>query len=159
MKKRPLVLTLWVGLLMLMFPQYLQAHGTGCRIIQETKAVIAEFYYSDGETMRFSEVLVFSPADAQTEFQNGRTDQNGRFVFCPDQNGTWRIEANDGMGHKAVKSVEVLMQNKDGKNSPQNAGGQNIHSGDAPVLVKAVLGISLILNFCFAFSLWKRRTK
>ena len=140
---------------MLLFPQLLQAHRTGCRIIKETKAVIAEFFYSDGEMMRFSEVLVFSPEDAQTEFQSGRTDQNGRFVFYPDQNGTWRIEANDGMGHKAVKSIEVLMQNSNDKDPSKNVNVQNIHSSDAPVLMKAVLGVSLILNFCFAFSVWK----
>ncbi len=150
-----------LGLIQLLSPQFAAAHGTGCRMLSDNRTVTAEFYYSDGEPMSYSEVLVFSPEDTKTEYQNGRTDRKGRFAFYPDTPGTWRIEANDGMWHKAVESADV-QEEKTGetaaeKKSGKNISVQNAQNGTSSLLLKSVAGLSLIFNLFFVFFLWKRK--
>ncbi|MGE0083911.1 MAG: hypothetical protein AB7S75_05770 [Desulfococcaceae bacterium] len=149
------------GLIQLLTTQFATAHGTGSRMLTDNKTVTAEFYYSDGEPMSYAEVLVFSPEDEKTEYQNGRTDRKGRFAFCPDTPGTWRIEASDGMGHKAVAGAEV-QEEKTGetaaeKKSGKNISVQNAQSGTSSMLLKSVAGLSLIFNLFFVFFLRKRK--
>jgi len=91
-----------------------EAHGTAYRVIGDATVVTVEFYYSDKEPMRYAEVLVYSPKDAKIEFQNGRTDRNGRFCFCPDATGTWRMEVKDGTGHNVKSRVEVIKNSEGG---------------------------------------------
>ena len=90
------------------------AHGTAYRMIGDATVVTMEFFYSDKEPMRYAEVLVYSPKDERTEFQNGRTDRNGRFSFCPDTTGTWRMEVKDGTGHNVKSRVEVIKTSEGG---------------------------------------------
>ncbi len=139
-------------------PQFTAAHGTGYRILGDNKAVTAEFYYSDGEPMSYAGVLVFSPGDEKTEYQNGRTDRQGRFAFYPDKNGAWRIEANDGMGHKAQGSFEVREEKSDKTEAEKKIVVQNERTGSSSsLLLKSVAGISLIFNLYFGFYLLKRK--
>lgn len=64
-----------------------------------------EVNYDDGTPMSYSEVKVYSPEDKETEFQQGFTDKNGRFVFFPDVKGKWKIVVNDGMGHGIATNI------------------------------------------------------
>ncbi|QTA92552.1 hypothetical protein [Desulfonema magnum] len=142
-------------------PQPVAAHGTGCRILSDNKAVTAEFYYSDGEAMSYASILVFGPGDDKTEYQNGRTDRSGRFGFYPDKNGTWRIEANDGMGHKAQAAVEVREEKSAETEAEKNFPSSHAelgNKGTLSTLLKSVLGLSLIFNIFFVIFLWKRKT-
>ena len=133
------------------------AHGTDHRVITASKAVEVAFSYDDGEPMRYAEVLVFGPENGDIEYQNGRTDQNGHFAFCPNAPGLWRIEAGDGMGHMEKGQIEVREAEPD-KNAPaQNVIDANQKSGSGSKTVKAVAGISLIGNLCMGLFLWKRR--
>lgn len=59
-------------------------HGTDYRLIENDAVVAAEFFYSDHTPMRYAEVLIFSPESDQVEFQNGRTNQDGRFAFLAE---------------------------------------------------------------------------
>ncbi len=136
-------------------PQPAQAHGTNFRILSGNKAVTAEFYYSDDEAMSYAGVLVFSPQDGKKEYQNGRTDKNGRFAFYPDTAGTWRIEVNDGMGHKV--QAEVIC----GSGKSEQANSQNQPKTPHQSLnkmSKVLLGISLIL-FMSSLLLWLNARK
>jgi len=147
------VLTHWV------FPQILTAHGTGYRIISDNRAITAEFYYSDGEPMNYADVLVFSPQDKKTEYQNGRCDRQGRFAFYPDASGAWRIEVNDGMGHKVRGSVEIR-ELKTGEMEPEkNITAPNDRTETSSMLLRCVSGLSMIFNLYFVVYLWKRKTK
>ncbi len=160
--KKIIVYSLLFGLFMFIrwfCPQPVAAHGTGCRILSDNKAMTAEFYYSDGEAMSYAGVLVFGPGDEKTEYQNGRTDRNGRFAFYPDKNGTWRIEANDGMGHKAQAAVEVREEKSAETEAEKNISPSHAESGNkgtSSMLLKSVLGLSLIFNIFFVIYLWKR---
>jgi len=157
--KKIIIHGLFLTLILLINPQFTMAHGTGYRILSDNKAVTAEFYYSDGEPMSYASVLVFGPGEEKTEYQNGRTDRQGRFAFYPDKNGTWRIEANDGMGHKAQGSVDIL-EKKSAETEPEKkVAVQNERTeSSSSLLFKSVTGLSLIFNLYAGFYLWKRRT-
>jgi nickel transport protein len=87
------------GLSLFYGPPDARAHGTDYSLVEGEALTAVAFNYSDGEPMAYAEVLVFSPQDPKVEHQNGRTDKHGKFAFCPDMPGAWRISANDGMGH------------------------------------------------------------
>lgn len=84
----------------------LLAHGVVYEVSKE-EAFIIKIAYDDGVPMSYAEVKIFSPSDQKIEYQNGRTDKNGRFVFFPDKAGKWKIEINDGMGHGVVTNISV----------------------------------------------------
>jgi nickel transport protein len=83
------------------------AHGTDYRLIGKEAVVAAEFFYSDKTPMQYAEILVFSPESDKVEYQNGRTDQNGRFAFLAQTPGEWQVRVNDGMGHAVHANVTV----------------------------------------------------
>lgn len=118
-----------------------EAHGLGYRIKGETTTPVVTFSYSDGKPASYGEVTVWSPADKTVEFQNGRTDKNGRFAFSPDTAGIWRIELSDGMGHATSAECTV------GKIGEQAASiSKNGQTQQQSRLIPIILGISLILN-------------
>lgn len=116
-------------------------HGLGYNLLKDGKTEVFEFHYSDGSALPFAEVEVWSPENAEIEFQNGRTDKNGRFSFSPDTPGTWRITISDEMGHAAIAQCEIALQKEDSTLTQvqhQERGNNRI--------VSTVLGISLIFN-------------
>jgi nickel transport protein len=125
----------------------------------EEKAVAAvEFSYSDGEPMAYAEVMVFSPENSEVEHQNGRTDRHGKFVFCTDMPGEWRISANDGMGHRCDSKVEVHRGSLTGQpDAPQDA-SEVAHPVEGSKTLKIIAGLSLIWNFGFAAHFLRQRS-
>lgn len=126
------------------------AHGTGYRILDGKKPIAVEFVYSSGAPMSYAEALVWSPGDAEVEYQYGRTDRKGRFVFLPDAPGEWKISVNDGRGHKAVAAYQVATD----PSIPKPATIQN--PGKVSKIVSAFLGISLIANVTLALLLMRK---
>lgn len=117
------------------------AHGLGYRILKNETTEVVEFRYSNGSALPFAEVEVWSPDDVEIEFQNGRTDKNGRFSFFPDIPGIWRVTISDGMGHTANAQCEIALQAEDSTLSlvqPQKK--------DSNRITLTILGISLIFN-------------
>lgn len=72
-------------------------HGTRATIETSSRVVVAA--YDDQSPMDGCDVNVYSPADREVPWQTGSTDPNGRFAFCPDTQGVWRVVVDDGMGH------------------------------------------------------------
>ncbi len=95
-----LVLLLWGTSDALVF-----GHAAMGRI--EEGAVGVRFFYEGGAPMRSAEVAVRAPAADEERIIEGLTDRNGCFAFVPDQVGEWRVEANDGMGHRVQLRIEV----------------------------------------------------
>lgn len=146
-------LLFWIFTLLQGFsPQSATAHGTAYRVLgNDPRTVTAEFYYSDKEPIRYAEILIFSPNDPKIEYQNGRTDRQGRFSFYPDTAGTWRIEVHDGMGHKVQASVDVGEKAKsDEESSKQKAMPVAAQSPPDSMFLKIILGLSLIGNMFVA---------
>jgi nickel transport protein len=137
-------------------PAAAAAHGTGYRLIEEAPVIAAEFFYSDKEPMRYAAVLVFSPENNEAEYQNGRTDQNGRFVFYPEMPGTWRITVKDGMGHAVQAEIPV--------NAPETGSGaikgladkNTAPGGRSSKWIKIMLGLSIVLNLFLGMYVMKK---
>jgi nickel transport protein len=139
------------------------AHGTNYNILDSASAIVVEFVYSDNQPIRYAEVLVFSPENEKIEYQNGRTDMNGRFAFFPQAPGEWRIQADDGTGHLQRVTVQIAPDDGGEANSKSISGHFNAESGDdhhhhgLPRTWGIILGISLIANIFLGFYIFKAR--
>jgi len=101
------------------------AHGIEHKLLDNGVGV--EVFYLDGTPMSDCDVEVFAPGDTENPFQRGQMDQNGRFVFSPDEKGNWTVIVDDGMGHRATIKVVVDKEMKAGtKESGQLAMWQKI---------------------------------
>ena len=145
-----------------LLPDPASAHGTDYRILDSEGAIVVEFIYDDNQPIRYAEVLIFSPEDDDIEFQNGRTDMNGKFAFYPDAPGKWRIQADDGTGHLERVSIEVGRGDagEDGVSSVSErtpAHGHDHHHNGLPRIWAVILGISLIMNLFFGLYHFKGR--
>jgi len=142
------------------------AHGTDFRLIGKETVVAAEFFYSDKASMQFAEVLVFSPEDDRVEYQNGRTDQNGRFAFLAETPGDWHVKVNDGMGHAVHATVAVSAEKPEAKTAGEFLGNRlnevtkkkDSLFGEASMGIKLVFGLSILLNLLLGLYVWKRKS-
>ncbi len=82
------------------------AHGMSAEVKASTDAVVVACAYSNGDPVD-AEVLVYSPTEAGRIFQRLRTDIRGLVSFVPDSAGTWRVVADDGMGHRTELELAV----------------------------------------------------
>lgn len=137
------------------------AHGTDYRLIGKDAVVAAEFFYSDKTPMRYAEVLVFSPENDTVEYQNGRTDQNGRFAFLAELPGDWQINVNDGMGHAVHATISVNQRETDRETADdaKNAVSKKKKTplADASIVIKVFFGLSILLNLFLGMYVWKRK--
>ena len=158
--QRFMLQVLYFGLVVSVFwslPDGARAHGTGWRLLPDARTQAIAFYYSDGEPMSYAKTLVFSPQDPDLEHQNGRTDKKGRFVFCPDTAGTWRITVSDGMGHRAEATVAVAPDGPATTGNQAQPGPDPGHSTTYVKPLKILAGLSLILNLGFIGYFFKQR--
>jgi nickel transport protein len=163
---RIIALAAFLGLLAA--PAPVLAHGTDYRVIADNDPVVGiAFFYSDKVPMRYAEVLVYSPENDKIEFQNGRTDAEGRFAFFAETPGDWRVEVNDGMGHAVHATVAVTPREAETADSAEVAAMQKKLSatekkhallGDASTGVKMFLGLSILMNLFFGMYVWKRKS-
>lgn len=142
------------------------AHGTDYRLIGKDAVVAAEFFYSDKTPMRYAEILIFSPKNKKVEYQNGRTDRNGRFAFLAETPGEWQMKVNDGMGHAVHATVTVNPAKSESKTTGEMSSGNQGNEvskkngslfGEASVGVKLVFGLSILLNVFLSVYVWKRK--
>jgi nickel transport protein len=94
--------TLLIGAALL-FPAALFGHGVEVR--EESDGArgsvrVIRFKYTTGDAMMYARVFVYPPSSPTREILQGTTDRNGVFCFLPDESGEWRLEVEDGMGHK-----------------------------------------------------------
>ena len=75
-------------------------------LIPSDGAVVLACAYANGDGAD-AELLVHSPAEPGRIYQRLRTDLRGVASFVPDVAGTWRVIADDGMGHRAELEIEV----------------------------------------------------
>lgn len=92
--------------LALINPGDLLAHGI-TRTIEQGKSMVVTALYDDGEPISYASVKVFAPGKGDVEYQNGRTDKNGRFAFVPSEAGDWMVRLDDGNGHGFEEQVSV----------------------------------------------------
>lgn len=141
-----------------------EAHGVGYRE-SEVPPISLEFFYSTGELMSYLEAQVYAPKDAEFEYQSGRTDEDGRFAFTPNEPGEWRVVVKDDEGHRAEAVINVTQVFLDGGQGEE--GGQRASSAGvvakaaapegAELYMRAGLGVSLLFNVAAFVSLVRRR--
>ena len=96
-------------------------------------AVVVACFYAGGDPAD-AEVLVYSPAEPGRIFQTQRTDLRGFASFVPDAAGTWRVVADDGMGHRTELEV-VIAEGEEAQRVPQGTTWRPV------ALALAVLGL------------------
>jgi nickel transport protein len=147
MKGRNVVKPLPVVVLLaaaLVFPAALAAHGVEVSLVTgetEFGGETVRFMYSTGEEMSFAVIRIFAPSRPDTETLQSLTDRNGCFSFVPDEAGEWRVSAEDDMGHKGEIRINVA-----GSGKPGLAGTASGGTGKGPLVLRLILGLSLILN-------------
>ena len=122
------------------------AHGVGIKVVEQSPFIKIESSYSGEEPLANAKALVFSPGDKETEFQRGRTDAYGFFVFIPDRAGDWRFEVDDEMGHRKEIVIPVTEEFLKG-----DTFGDHGDKTEVPVYIKIILGLSLIIGITGIF--------
>jgi len=148
------------------------AHGVHIELLIHPPSVTAKAYFSKNAPMAQSGISVYAPG-SEKPFQTGNTDPQGNFVFLPDQAGTWKVVADDGMGHKGTSQVEITKsfftgdeqmtvsdthQHEHEQQADLHEDHHHEHSHEEiPMLYKIIFGISLIFGITGFFYGLKRR--
>ena len=136
------------------FPAAVYGHGVETADVSgETGSAVkvALFRYSTGEPMMYAKVKLFSPASPGTEVLSGIADRRGFFCFVADEAGAWRLEAEDGMGHKGTITIRADVASAVAPDASRVSAGASPPGGTFSRVFTAVLGVSLIFNI---FALW-----
>ena len=149
------VASLVFAALLLMGAAQAHAHALYAAHTLQGSVALVQFAYAGGQVPTYAKVEVYSPADAKVEFQNGRTDAQGRFAFMPDTPGQWRIIMADNMGHRVVHETTVA---ENGGAAP-TADAATDAWGRFATPLRALLGVSLLLNLGTMSVLWRQRRK
>lgn len=83
-------LALLLAFISLASPSKAYAHGTYIEYSSNTSIEITA-KYDTGEPMAGAQVTVYTPDDPATPWSTGVCDEEGRFSFVPDQDGTWGV--------------------------------------------------------------------
>lgn len=113
MKKVLLVLLVCLSLTLIgPLPAFAHSVLTDYRLVANALEIQSNF--STGEALEGAEVLVYAPNDSTRPWLQGKTDQNGVFLFQPDRSiaGEWSIKIGEG-DHGDILSVPVSQQGVD----------------------------------------------
>ena len=155
------VASLVFGALLLLGAAQAQAHALYAAHTWQGTVALVQFAYAGGSVPTYAKVEVYSPADAKVEFQNGRTDAQGRFAFMPDAPGQWRIIMADNMGHRVEHAVEVSAGHTPAQADVKNAGDAAATPGVGgfSIPLRILLGLSLLAAMALIAAALRRRQK
>ncbi|MDR2802939.1 MAG: hypothetical protein LBB22_01455 [Treponema sp.] len=153
-----LLFTLAFGLVL---PAYIFGHGVEVYdISREYRLVrVVYFKYSTGEPISFAKIKLFPPSTVEKNVESlvSITDRNGNFCFIPDEEGDWRVDMEDGMGHKGSIVVNAVFEQGGDQIEPERGGGRT--AGHIPLAFNIALGLSLLLNIFGGWYLLGNRRK
>ena len=160
------VASLVFAALLLLGAAQAHAHALYAAHTLQGSVALVQFAYAGGQVPTYAKVEVYSPADAKVEFQNGRTDAQGRFAFMPDTPGQWRIIMADNMGHRVEHAVDVSPSQGSAQIAAQTSGpntdkpaanGATPGVGEFSVPLRVLLGLSLLANMALGAAVLRRR--
>jgi nickel transport protein len=141
-------------------------HGVKIDVSLNSPAVILNCGYDGGEAISYAEVLIYSPTDSETEYQNGRTDSEGKFAFIPNAAGTWKFAVDDGMGH--MEEIKILIESsflnisseetKAGKSINNKSVVDNSVIKNIPLIYKLIFGLGIIFGIT-GLAFWAKARK
>ena len=154
------VAPLAIAALLLFGAAQAQAHALYAAHSWQGTVALVQFAYAGGQVPTYAKVEVYGPADANVEFQNGRTDAQGRFAFMPDTPGQWRIIMADNMGHRVEHAVDASA----GQGAAQSQGKPSAAVaspgvGGFTMPLRILLGLSLLANMALGAAALRRRQK
>ena len=140
------------------------AHALYAAHTWQGSVALVQFAYAGGSVPTYAKVEVYSPADAKVEFQNGRTDAQGRFAFMPDTPGLWRIIMADNMGHRVEHAVDASAGQGAAQIAAQNQGKPSAAVtspgvGGFALPLRVLLGLSLLANMALGVAALRRKQK
>jgi nickel transport protein len=144
-----LVFLLLATALGMVFPSYIFGHGVEVYDVsaEDRPVRMVYFKYSTGEPVSFAKIKIFPPSTVEKNVESlvSITDRNGIFSFLPDEEGEWRVDMEDGMGHKGTITVNAAaVQEAAGETSAEAV-------GRTPLIFNILLGLSLLANI---FGVW-----
>ncbi|MEL7035419.1 MAG: carboxypeptidase-like regulatory domain-containing protein [Cyanobacteria bacterium J06592_8] len=84
------------------------AHGVKIEH-RTTQTIEINAQYDTGKPLSNAQVTIYAPDDPTTPWQQGKTDEQGNFVFTPDptQGGYWDVKVRQA-GHGGLTSIPVV---------------------------------------------------
>jgi hypothetical protein len=96
----------WCAFLVLIaIPEFGRAHSLDVIVRVVNRTVVVEARFDSDDAADDCTITVIAPNGR--EIANGVTDRNGIFTFSQPEPGQYRIVADAGAGHRAVKSLTV----------------------------------------------------
>ncbi|MEN8222612.1 MAG: carboxypeptidase-like regulatory domain-containing protein [Acidobacteriota bacterium] len=141
----------FIIIILIVLSPILFSHGVDIVIIKGGTGIEAK--YDSGDPITQAEVTVYSPGNNEEPFQSGVTDRNGRFLFSPDSEGTWKVVVNDLTGHGGTKKIEIdpISKIPAGNAEKPLSRGIKVLSG-----ISVIFGLSGILFYLLAVRERKR---
>ena len=140
-------------------------HGIEVNTEVHTPFVMVMVTYEGSIPAAGVDVLIYAPGE-EGLFQSGTTDPDGRFAFLPKTAGTWRIEADDGAGHRRSHEVAVDagLAAEAGSEEPgetehmHEEETDHVHEASLPLWMRVTWGLSLIAGIAgLAYGVTARR--
>jgi len=156
--KRILLICVLMGMTGLAF-----AHGVHVELRPQSPFVVVNSAYSGGNVLVHALVRVDCTGADEKEFQSGRTDARGNFVFQPDQAGEWVVTIDDERGHrkKAAISLDEGFFNPAPQEQPAITKPEIVEKKVpfVPLTIKILLGLGLIFGLTGFFYGLKAKQK
>ncbi|MEL6221147.1 MAG: carboxypeptidase-like regulatory domain-containing protein [Cyanobacteria bacterium J06627_8] len=104
--KQPLVVVL-MGVAVIATSERAIAHGTAIRY-RGVSAIEVQANYDSGDPLANAQVTVFAPDNPSEPWLTGTTDDQGRFIFTPDEAiaGDWDVQVRQA-GHGDIVSIPL----------------------------------------------------
>ena len=118
MKKTLLLLPVFLGILGIPAKTLAHAMQTNYAFLEKLEF---QSVYSNGEPAKNAKVLIYAPNNLDEPWMMGKTDEQGRFSFLPDNSihGKWEVEFKQE-GHEDILMVPVNEKGVDLDNISQS---------------------------------------
>ena len=83
------------------------AHGINVELNQHYPFIVVSSEYSEGSAVIHALVKIERTGADAKEFQSGRTDVRGCFIFKPDRAGEWMVIIDDEKGHRKEAAISL----------------------------------------------------
>jgi nickel transport protein len=133
--------------------------------VRRGAAVAVRAYESDGDPVASAAYQVYSPADPQKPWQEGRTDLAGWLAFVPSVPGAWRVRVIEATGHGLDVEVEVApppaalpASAASGPAPFASPPAEAPHASGADFILRPLIGLAALgVVFAAIFLAWRKK--